>query len=192
MCYWFSGVVTKDGYIHYISREERLRLNKRGEEADHHSKILKEAKLNEFCADKIEYNPLTKNLRLDRSHGSSYAEWNYWKKAWFSKEEILNTLESMPLSEMLPEGVVFNRILYDKLVKDESKLYDRFVYEHQDKIWIGLLGMRKSLYSFYYMKRLFLGLCLTWSWESVRRKNYRQKTLKEIERMIEPSKTKLK
>ena len=192
MCYWFSGVVTEDGYIHYISREERLRLNKQGEAADHHSKILKEAKLNEFCADKIEYNPLTKRLILDRAHGSSYTDSIYWRKAWFSKEEILNTLESMPLSEMLPEGVVFNRILYDKLVKDEDKVYYRFVYENQNTIWSGLLGMRKVLGNFYWMKRFFLGLCLTWSWESVRRKTYRQKILKEIERIVEPSKTKLK
>ena len=62
MCSWFSFVVTRDGYIYYISREERLQLNKSEESADHHSRIIREAQLSELAVDKMEYNPITKKL----------------------------------------------------------------------------------------------------------------------------------
>lgn len=182
MCDWFSCVVTKDGHIHYICREERLRLNKKGESADHHSRILKEMKsTNEFDVDKIEYNPITKRLILDMTHGKMYYSSILWRDAWFSHDEILQTLKSMPLHEMLPKGVSFNLSKYEELLKKEDKIYRVYRYEPQIMLWFGLSGLKKSLYGMFRFKRFLMGLCLHWSKESVRRKNYVHAILKQIE-----------
>ena len=183
MCDWFSCVVTKDGYIHYTSREERLRLNARGENADHHSQILHDANLSEYDVDKIEYNPITKVLKLDRANGQNLYRTRMWSDAWFTKDEILETLTSMSLSEMLPKGVSFDAALYKKLLKKERKAYSTlWEYQCQDEklLWRGMQGMRESTRNMLWYTRLFLGLCLTWKGESPSRSRYRRRIVDKI------------
>ena len=188
MCNWFSCVVTRDGYIHYINREERFRLNSKGETADHHSRIICEAGLDEFNVDKIEYNPLTKNLKLDRAHGCKHSYWNQgqWRYCWFSRIEILETLESMNISEMLPKGVKFNKKLYDTLFKiqDKSTICFHYRYRYCDsvKLWRGLQGFRKALLSsdVHIFLSIAMALSCTWKSESERRKAFKSKILKEF------------
>jgi len=149
---------------------------------DHHSRILRNTGLSEYSADKIEYNPITKELKLDSVHSSmhKYLYTYGWNKAWFSRKEILNTLESMPLTEMLPKGVHFNKVLYEKLVKKESTLYSRYGFANMHDLWSGMQGFRKSLTNVLWIKCMIIGLCLSWKGESVKRLKFKQEALNLI------------
>jgi len=180
MCSWFSFVVTRDGYIYYISREERLQLNKSEESADHHSRIIREAQLSELAVDKMEYNPITKKLTLDCVHSKYIFVTSRWRDAWFSRSEILETLNSMPLSEMLPKNVKFDMVLYKKLLKKQTILYQLFSYGFDGLLWIGMGGFRRALSNMFWLSGAMIGLSLTWKGESKDRKSYRRKILEEI------------